>query len=98
MCQDKRVVAVATLTPEYGKIVYKGRDGKMNTKEIKIVKNTNNINNSEYYGGELQIDNELQQVLKEKITTMSNKEYHGPLFVFNRDTYFHAKDGACLSP
>ncbi len=97
MCQDKRVVAVATLTPkeDKAKIVYKGRDGKMNTKEIKIVKNANN---SEYYGGTLEIDDELKQVLHGKITTMSNKEYNGPLFVFNRDTYFHVEDGACLLP
>lgn len=94
MCQEEKVVAVATLTPkeDKAKIVYKKADGTMGTRDIKIEKN------GDYYGGELQIDNELQQVLKEKITTMSNKEYHGPLFVFNRDTYFHAKDGACLSP
>ena len=36
MCQDKRVVAVATLTPKDGKIVYKGRDGKMKETEIDI--------------------------------------------------------------
>ena len=65
MCQAGNVVAVATLTPEYGKIVYKGRDGKMNTKEIKIVKNANN---SEYYGGEISlIDNSDLRELRESI-------------------------------
>ena len=91
MCQEEKVVAVATLTPQDGKIFYKvGNE----VKEKKIdIQNT-----SGFYGGTLQIDDELKQVLHGKITTMSNKEYNGPLFVFNRDTYFHAKDGACLSP
>ena len=90
MCQEEKVVAVATLTPQDGKIFYKvGNE----VKEKKIdIQNT-----SGFYGGTLQIDDELKQVLHGKITTMSNKEYNGPLFVFNRDTYFHAKDGACLS-
>ena len=65
MCQEANVVAVATLTPKDGKIVYKGRDGKMNTKEIKIVKNANN---SEYYGGEISlIDNSDLRELRESI-------------------------------
>ena len=36
MCQAGNVVAVATLTPKGGKIVYKGRDGKMKETEIDI--------------------------------------------------------------
>jgi|GEM_PF-5486381 hypothetical protein len=36
MCQEENVVAVATLTPTDGKIVYKGRDGKMKETEIDI--------------------------------------------------------------
>ena len=36
MCQEANVVAVATLTPKDGKIVYKGRDGKMKETEIDI--------------------------------------------------------------
>ena len=36
MCQAGNVVAVATLTPKDGKIVYKGRGGKMKETEIDI--------------------------------------------------------------
>ena len=59
MCQEEKVVAVATLTPkeDKAKIVYKGRDGKMNTKEIKIERNRG------YYGGELVLDDQLKKVL-----------------------------------
>ena len=94
MCQEANVVAIATLTPEYGKIMYKVGN-RVEEKKITIKKNPNN---SDYYGGTLEIDDELKQVLHGKITTMSNKEYNGPLFVFNRDTYFHVEDGACLLP
>ena len=91
MCQEKNVVAIATLTPEYGKIMYKVGN-RVEEKKITIKKNPNN---SDYYGGTLEIDDELQQVLKEKITTMSNKEYHGFLLVFNSDNYFHWTNGKC---
>ena len=57
MCQDKRVVAVATLTPTDGKIVYKKADGTMGTRDIVIEKKNG------YYGGKLTLDDQLKQVL-----------------------------------
>ena len=59
MCQDKRVVAVATLTPkeDKAKIVYKKADGTMGTRDIVIEKKNG------YYGGKLTLDDQLKQVL-----------------------------------
>lgn len=57
MCQEEKVVAVATLTPTDGKIVYKKADGTMGTRDIVIEKKNG------YYGGKLTLDDQLKQVL-----------------------------------
>ena len=57
MCQEANVVAVATLTPTDGKIVYKKADGTMGTRDIVIEKKNG------YYGGKLTLDDQLKQVL-----------------------------------
>lgn len=57
MCQEEKVVAVATLTPQDGKIVYKKADGTMGTRDIVIEKKNG------YYGGKLTLDDQLKQVL-----------------------------------
>ena len=59
MCQEKNVVAVATLTPTDGKIVYKVGN-RVEEKKITIKKN---LNNSSYYGGQLELDDTLFDVL-----------------------------------
>ncbi len=93
MCQEEDVVAIATLTPEYGKIVYKGRDGKMNTKEIKIVKNANN---SEYYGGRLDLDPDLVNTLNgSRIDNFTIGSYIGKL-IFNNKGYLYPRE-QCVS-
>ena len=58
MCQEKNVVAIATLTPEYGKIVYRVGN-RVEEKKIDIKKKNG------YYGGELILEgnSELQNVL-----------------------------------
>ena len=61
MCQEQNVVAVAILTPkeDKAKIVYKvGNEAK--EKKITIKKNPNN---SSYYGGQLELDDTLFDVL-----------------------------------
>ena len=57
MCQEEKVVAVATLTPTDGKIVYKKADGTMGTRDIVIEKKNG------YYDGKLTLDDQLKQVL-----------------------------------
>ena len=57
MCQEADVVAIATLTPKGGKIVYKKADGTMGTRDIVIEKKNG------YYGGELVLDDQLKKVL-----------------------------------
>ncbi len=58
MCQEQNVVAIATLTPEYGKIVYRVGN-RVEEKKIDIKKK------NDYYGGELILEgnSELQNVL-----------------------------------
>ena len=59
MCQEQNVVAVATLTPKSGEIVYRvGNEAK--EKKITIKQNPNN---SDYYGGQLELDDALFDVL-----------------------------------
>ena len=95
MCQEENVVAIATLTPEYGKIVYKGGDGKMNTKEIKIVKNTNN---SEYYGGRLELDSHLVNTLNgSRIDNFTIGSYTGKLIFNNNKGYLYPRE-QCVVP
>ena len=63
MCQERNVVAVATLTPKSGKIVYKGSDGTSKEAKIDIQKS------GRYYGGEISSTNnndlkELREALQ----------------------------------
>ena len=81
MCQEKNVVAIATLTPKDGKIFYKvGNE----VKEKKIdIQNT-----SGFYGGTLQIDAELQSILsnsKVKISSNNAIDSNNTLLLYNTD-------------
>ena len=81
MCQEKNVVAIATLTPKDGKIFYKvGNE----VKEKKIdIQNT-----SGFYGGTLQIDAELQSILsnsKVKISSNNEIDSNNTLLLYNTD-------------
>ena len=63
MCQEADVVAIATLTPKDGKIVYKGSDGTSKEAKIDIQKS------GRYYGGEISSTNnndlkELREALQ----------------------------------
>lgn len=60
MCQEQNVVAIATLTPKGGKIVYKKANGGIGEKKITIKQNPNN---SDYYGGSLELNSDLTAVL-----------------------------------
>ena len=75
MCQEKNVVAVATLTPTDGKIFYKvGNE----VKEKKIdIQNT-----SGFYGGTLQIDAELQSILSNSKAQTPSTNIRTPVIPF----------------
>lgn len=86
MCQEENVVAVATLTPkeDKAKIVYKVGN-RVEEKKITIKKNPNN---SDYYGGTLEIDNELQSILsnsKVKISSNNAIDSNNTLLLYNTD-------------
>ena len=81
MCQAGNVVAVATLTPKDGKIVYRVGN-RVEEKKIDIKKKNG------YYGGELQIDNELQSILsnsKVKISSNNAIDSNNTLLLYNTD-------------
>ena len=83
MCQEANVVAVATLTPkeDKAKIVYKVGN-RVEEKKIDIKKKNG------YYGGELQIDNELQSILsnsKVKISSNNAIGSNNTLLLYNTD-------------
>ncbi|RAL56323.1 hypothetical protein BLM37_02265 [Candidatus Gracilibacteria bacterium GN02-873] len=82
MCQEEKVVAVATLTPQDGKIVYKKADGTMGTRDIVIEKKNG------YYGGKLTLDDQLKQVLGNtqiKINGILNNQT--PIMNIGRERY-----------
>ena len=81
MCQETNVVAIATLTPKGGKIVYRVGN-RVEEKKIDIKKKNG------YYGGELQIDNELQSILsnsKVKISSNNAIDSNNTLLLYNTD-------------
>ena len=67
MCQEKNVVAIATLTPKGGKIVYKKANGGIGEKKITIKQNPNN---SDYYGGSLELNSDLTAVLNGDVISL----------------------------
>lgn len=74
MCQEENVVAVATLTPTDGKIVYKvGNEAKEKKITIKKIPHDNND-----YGGELQIDNLLSGILSNSQAQISPSDAIAP--------------------